>query len=124
MTEFEQYFNRPSPDLAYIYEMFLRRVYHCGRCDDPFSIADADTFSVNDKGELDPDCFVGIWTALYLLIDQVNGSDKFKVHKIKESIEEYPTKESFQSICKELFRILDENEISEFPHQESLPYSM
>lgn len=116
------YFNRPNPDLAYIYEMFLRRVYHCGRGEDPFEIADADCFSVEENNNLSPDSFVGIWTATNLLFTQVEKDSKLKVQKVKDLIEENPTSKCFKQICVDLFKILDENNINEFPHWNALPY--
>ncbi len=121
MSEFMMYFDRK--DYGMIYELFLRRVYHCGQQEDPFGIAGADIFSSEHNGKLDPDTFVGIWTAITLLISQVDEAEaKNKVKKIRGLFEENSTKVCFKRVCTDLFKILDEYKIEEFPHWSSLPY--
>jgi hypothetical protein len=125
MGEFEMYFNRSNPDLTYIYELFLRRVYHCDQYGDPFEISGADSFSTNDNDQIDSSGFVGIWTAFNLLIPQIKyDADIKKVKKMMDLFEENPTKTYFKRICKELFKILDENKIEEFPHWNAFPYKV
>ena len=88
MSEFEQYFNRPNPDLAYIYELLLRRVYHCDQYGDPFEISGADSFSTNDNDQIEATGFIGIWTAFYLLIPQIKHNDDiYKVKKMMDLFE-------------------------------------
>jgi len=123
MSEFEMYFNRPKPDLAMIYEMLLRRVYHCGRNEDPFCIADTDSFSFKRNGKLETETLVGIWTATTLLIDQVAKDDISRVRKIRDLIDENPTKNCFQKLCQEIFKVLDKNGVNEFPHWKALPFN-
>lgn len=119
MNEFDNYQN----DLPMVYELLLRRVYHCGRGDDPFGLANTDRYYLSDKKRLGPDTYIGIWTALYLLKSQIeNYEDKERLSNIKIEFENDPTATYFKKISKELFEILDKYQISEFPHSESLLY--
>ena len=123
MSEFELYFNQEQPDLPYIYELFLRRVFHCGMDEDPFCLAGASSFSVKKNGKLENETLVGIWTALTLLIDQVGKEDYSRVKEFRDLIDENPTKQCFQKLCPEIFKIMDKNGISEFPRWDSIPFN-
>lgn len=120
MTEFAMY----QRDTAMLYETFLRRVYHCGRGDDPFGLANTDMYSIDENDRLDAQTFVGIWTALSLLKTQVNDNKlKEIVNKMKNQFERNPTGKYFSRVSKEIFNLLETCEISEFPHADSLPYN-
>lgn len=54
-------------DVPMMYETFLRRVYHCGRAQDPFKLADTDRCHMDENDQFKNGSYVGMWTALYLL---------------------------------------------------------
>jgi hypothetical protein len=120
MSEFSFYQN----DAAMLYELLLRTAYHCGRGDDPFGLANTDMYSVDEKDNIEVSAFVGIWTALYLIKSQINSSKDLEyISQIRRNFERNPTGTYFKSIVPELSKLLEQSQISEFPHVDSIPYN-
>ncbi len=118
-------YNSQHKDLPYVYELFLRRVYHCGRGEDPFGLANADMFSFNDEGRLDQDTSAGIWIAFIILRNQIKDQkSRNDLKRISDLFESDPTMKCFDRLCPEIFKILENNEIYEFPHWKVLPYEV
>jgi hypothetical protein len=119
MTDYSLY----QRDPAMLYETFLRRVYHCGRGDDPFGLANTDMYSRDENDMLNIHTVVGIWTAMQLLRTQVNDvKQKDTIHKMIRLFEKNPTNKYFIRVSKEIFKLLETCEINEFPQDDSLPY--
>ena len=121
MAEFTLYQNDPPV----LYELFLRTVYHCGRGNDPFGLANTDMYYLDENGHLEASAFVGIWTALYLLKSQINNpKDREFISQIVTNFEHNPTGDYFKLISKDLFEFLERCKIYEFPHINSLSYNI
>jgi hypothetical protein len=111
-------------DLPMLYETFLRRVYHCGRGNDPFQLANTDQYHRNENDILEPYTFVGLWTGLYLLESYiVDRMDLSMVKQMRNDFDTTPTGTYFKTISKEIFELLEKYKIYESPQSDSLPYN-
>jgi len=82
-------------------------------------------YSVDEKDNIEASAFVGIWTALYLIKSQINSSKDLEyISQIRRNFERNPTGTYFKSIVPELSKLLEQSQISEFPHVDSIPYNI
>ena len=114
MKEYEIY----KKDDGMLYELLLRKAYKCGRSDDPFSLADADVYFYEGKKQLPLKPTIGLWTSLTLLKKQIgsNNSHYKEVNNMINEIQVKRSKKKCHEILIKALEIMEENNISEFPH--------
>lgn len=110
-------------DNAYEFETIARKVFQCGRGDDPFGIlSDADFWTSLSHDEFDKRSAFMAWAVLLRLrnkyLDSVDGRSKYYIasRKLEKRVISAKSNIEIIGVLREIEKIVEDLDIGEFPH--------